>query len=204
MRIKICGVTSAADAKLCADEGADFIGLIFAKSSPRLVAAAAARRIVKALPRGMTPVAVVRDQPIDEVRALLEETGIKRAQLHGAEDPAYARAVGVPVIKVFDRFSKRDLERLRRYDVFAYMVDLPKTAASAHGVIDAGFALNAKNYGPVIVSGRLDSANVGGLVRRVDPFAVDVCSSTERAPGKKDRRRVRAFIEAVRHAAAPV
>lgn len=203
MKIKICGVTSAADARLCADEGADYVGLIFAKSSPRLVTIAAARRAVKALPKAVTPVAVVKNQELDEVRAILAETGIKLAQLHGAEDPAYARALGVPVIKVFDRFSKRDLERVRRYDVFATMLDLPKDSAAGDS-IDANFALNAKNYGRVIVSGRLDPSNVGELVRRVDPFAVDVCSSTERSPGKKDRHRVRAFIEAVRHAAAPV
>ncbi len=164
MRVKICGVTSAADARLCADEGADYVGLIFAKSSPRLVSIAAARRAVKALPKTVTPVAVVKDQPLDEVREILSETGIPVAQLHGAEDPAFARALGVPVIKVFDRFSKRDLGRLRRYDVFATMLDLPKSPA-AGGSIDVAFALNAKNYGRVIVSGRLDPANVGELVR---------------------------------------
>jgi phosphoribosylanthranilate isomerase len=204
MKIKICGVTGVADARLCADEGADYVGLIFADSSPRKVTVAAARRVVRALPRTVRPVAVFLDQPLDRARDILQAAGIGIAQLHGAEDPAYARAVGVPAIKVFDRFSKQDMARLRGYDVFAYLMDLPKGPSSGRKTVDVDFAIRAKSFGRVILSGRLGPSNVGDLVRRVRPFAVDACSCTERAPGRKDRGRVRSFIEAVRHAAAAV
>jgi phosphoribosylanthranilate isomerase len=198
MKIKICGVTNVPDARACADEGADYVGLVFAEISPRRVSVAQAKRIVRALPREVTPVAVVMDQPLDETRAILRETGAPLAQLHGREDPAYAAAVGVPVVKVFDRFTPAELQRLRRYDVFAVMLDLPKTNGAAASV-DAGFAAKAKAAaGKVFLSGRLSPESVGGLVRRVRPFAVDACSGTERAPGRKDRRRLRAFIDAAR------
>lgn len=204
MKIKICGVTSVADARLCADEGADYVGLIFAASSPRRIEAATARRVARALPASVQPVAVFLDHPLDEARALLQATNIGIAQLHGRESPAYAHALGAPVIKAFDRFSKRDMERLRRYDAFAYLMDLPKSSRSRRRTVDVDFAIRAKAFGRVFLSGRLDPSNVGNLARRVRPFAVDACSCTERAPGRKDRGRVRAFIEAVHHAAAAI
>lgn len=201
--LKICGVTNVRDARLCADEGADYVGLIFARVSPRCVTPAAARRIVKALPRSVLPVAVFMNQDLAEVRDILKVTGIPIAQLHGSESPEYARALGTRVIKVFDTFSKRSLSRLTRYDVFAYLLDLPKFE-QADDHVDVQFALNAKNYGNVFLSGKLDRHNVGDLIRRVRPFGVDVCSATESAPGKKDRGRLRAFVEAVRKAAREV
>lgn len=204
MKIKICGVTSVADARVCADEGADYVGLIFAASSPRRVDVAAARRVARALPSNVEPVAVFQDHPMEEVRGILQAAGIGIAQLHGRETPAYARALGVPVIKAFDRFSKRDMDRLRRYDVFAYLMDLPKNPASRRRTVDVDFAVQAKSFGRVFLSGRLDPSNVGTLAQSVRPFAVDACSCTERAPGRKDRSRVRAFIEAIRHAIAAV
>lgn len=202
-KLKICGVTNVHDAKLCADEAADYVGIIFAKVSPRRVTAAIARRIVKALPTSVIPVAVFMNQDLAEARDILSSTGIAVAQLHGSEPPEYAKALGTRVIKVFDTFSKRSLTRLTRYDVFAYLLDLPKFEETEEHV-DVQFALNAKNYGNVFLSGKLDRHNVGDLIRRVRPFGVDVCSSTESAPGKKDRARIRSFVEAVRTAAKEV
>lgn len=197
MKIKICGVTSIRDARLCADVGVDYIGLIFTALSPRRISVPQARRIVRYLPRGIKTVAVFLDQPIADVRSILEETGARIAQLHGREPPAFARRLDRPVIKVFDRFTKRDLARLPRYDVFAYMLDRPKLRPG--GIpLNPTFAEEAKRFGRVFLSGGLRPETVGGLIRRVRPFAVDACSCTERAPGRKDRRRLRAFVEAVR------
>ena len=86
------------------------------------------RAVLKALPKGVEGVGVFMDQPLDEVRKILEETGLGIAQLHGAESPDYARALGVPVIKTFDTFSEPALERLKAYDAFAFLLDLPKGA----------------------------------------------------------------------------
>lgn len=197
LKIKLCGVTSTRDAGLCIDEGADYLGFIFAPISPRLVDVSVVKRIVKGLPRTVTCVGVFLDQEVDDVKAILAETGLTLAQLHGRETPSYARRVGCQIIKVFDTFSKRSLSKLSRYDAYAFMLDLPKMGANP-GVVDPHFAQNAKNYGRVFLSGRLDPENVAALIRDIQPFGVDCCSATEKSPGKKDRSRIRAFMEAVR------
>ncbi len=198
LKVKICGVTSVADALLAADAGADFVGLIFAKS-PRQVNARTARDVVKALPRGTEAVGVFMNQPLDAVRSLLKESGLRIAQLHGAESPAYAGALGIPVIKTFDAFNDASLERLKAFDAMAFLLDLPKGAGPTGRVrIDPEWALLAKRHGKVLLAGRLDAQNVGAAVRRVRPWGVDTCRCTEKSPGVKDPEKIRDFIQAAR------
>lgn len=198
LKVKICGVTSVADALLAAEEGADFVGLIFAKS-PRQVAVRLARDVVKALPKGTEAVGVFMNQPLDAVRAILKESGLRIAQLHGAETPAYAGALGVPVIKTFDTFNDASLERLKAYDALAFLLDLPKGAGPTGRVrVDPEWALLAKRHGKVLLAGKLDADSVGAAVRRVRPWGVDTCRCTEKSPGVKDPEKVRDFIRAAR------
>ena len=200
LRVKICGVTRVADALAVAEEGADYVGLIFARS-PRQVPVKTAREIVRSLPRGVEAVGVFMNQPLDEVRAAVKDAGLKLVQLHGAETPAYAQAVGTPFIKTFDTFTEAALQRLKAYDAHAYLVDLPKGAGPrGRTKIDHEWALLAKRFGKVLLAGKLDPDNVGEMVRRVRPWGVDTCRCTETSPGVKDRARVRAFVEAARAA----
>jgi len=200
LKVKICGITNVDDALAAAGEGADYVGLIFAKS-PRQVDLKSAREIVRQLPKGVEPVGVFLDQSLHDVRHLLDATGVGIAQLHGAEPPAFAKDLGVPVIKTFDTFSDASIERLKAYDAFAFLLDVPKgEGARARPRIDVEWALLAKRHGRVVLAGRLDAANVGELVRRVRPFGVDSCRGTEKAPGLKDRSKVRDFIQAARAA----
>jgi phosphoribosylanthranilate isomerase len=184
---------------MCVDEGCDYIGLIFAPSSPRRIKPALARRITRQLPREVGPVGVFMNQRLEEVREILAFTGLPIAQLHGTESPTYAARVGRPCIKAFDSFTKRSLARLARYDAYAFLLDLPKNGP-ADAVIDPSFAANAKMYGPVFLSGRLRPETVGGLIRDLTPFGIDCCTATERSPGRKDRSKIRALVEAVRAA----
>src|SRR5687767_12244027 len=103
LKVKICGVTRPADALAAAEAGADFIGLIFAKS-PRHVDVPRAREIVKALPKGVEAVGVFMNHPLAELRETAAAVGLRLVQLHGDEDADYCRAAGVPVIKTFDTF----------------------------------------------------------------------------------------------------
>src|SRR5438552_14997906 len=127
LKVKICGVTSVADALLASEEGADYVGLIFAKS-PRRIDTKRAHDILWNLPKGVQAVGVFMDQPIDEVRYVLDATGLKIAQLHGAESPRFCKELGVQVIKTFDSFSEGSLEKLKAYDAYAFLLDLPKGA----------------------------------------------------------------------------
>lgn len=196
LKVKICGVTNLADAEAAAGEGADYIGLIFAPS-PRRVAPPTAREIVRGLPPGVEPVGVFRDQPLEEVREILKEVGLRLAQLHGGESPEYTRRLGVPVLKSVESLDGAALERLGAYEVFAFLLDVPKGSG---GRIDPQGALRVKAYGRVFLAGNLDPAAAADLVARVRPFGVDCCSWTEKTPGIKDRGKIREFIRAARAA----
>lgn len=196
LKVKICGITRVQDALAAAEEGADYVGLIFARS-PRKIDPAAAHDIARKLPRGVEAVGVFMDQPLGEVRGLLRETGIRIAQLHGAEDPAYGRSLGVPYIKAFDTFTDRTLKLLKTHEALAFLLDLPKGAAKA-GDVDPAWAKLAKKHGKVLLAGRLTPDRVGPLVRKIRPWGVDVSSGVETSPGIKDRALIRAFIQAAR------
>jgi phosphoribosylanthranilate isomerase len=200
LKIKICGITSVADAVAAVEEGADYIGLIFAKSA-RKIDVKTAQDILWNLPKGVEAVGVFMNQPLDDVRRILDVTGLKTAQLHGDESPRYCRELGVPVIKAFDTFSDGSLEKLKKFDAFAFLLDLPKGGgAGARAQIDPEWATLAKRHGKVLLAGKLTSDSVGDMIRRVRPWGVDVSSGVEKAPGVKDRSKVRAFVGAAREA----
>ncbi len=194
LKIKVCGITNVSDAEAAAEEGADFVGLIFAKS-PRRVEIPTAQEIVRSLPPTVTPVGVFLDQPIEEVRGILAQTGLQFAQLHGAESPDFAATLGASVFKTFECYSDETLETLRKYDVSAFLLDVPKGILS-RGSVDAHWAICAKKFGRVILSGGLTANTVGEIVRKIRPYGVDVCRGTESEPGKKDRHKIRDFIQA--------
>jgi phosphoribosylanthranilate isomerase len=195
VKVKICGCTRVDDALAAAEEGADFVGFVFAPS-PRRAETAVARDAVRGLPRGTRAVGVFMDQPLDEVRSVLDRTGIGIAQLHGAESPADCAALGVLVIKAFVGLDERALPRLAEYDVYARLLDLPKGDPAAQ--LDPDLARKAKKHGRLLLAGRLTPDRVGPLVRAVDPWGVDVAGGVESAPGVKDRELVRSFIRAAR------
>jgi phosphoribosylanthranilate isomerase len=200
VKIKICGITSPGDAAAAAEEGADYIGLIFARSARR-IDVKTAQDILLSLPKGVEPVGVFMDQPLDEVRRILDATGLRIAQLHGDESARFCKELGVPVIKTFDAFNDGTLEKLKKYDAFAFLLDVPKGGgAGARSRVDPEWATLAKRHGKVLLAGKLTPDNVDDMIRRVRPWGVDVCSGTEKSPGVKDRAKLRDFIHAAREA----
>jgi phosphoribosylanthranilate isomerase len=200
LKVKICGVTSPADALAAAQEGADYVGLIFARSARR-IDVKTAQEILWNLPKGVEPVGVFMNQPIEEVRRVLDATGLRIAQLHGDESARFCKELGVPVIKAFDTYGDGSLEKLKKFDAFAFLLDLPKGGgAGARSQVDSEWAKLAKRYGKVLLAGKLTADSVGEMIRKVRPWGVDVCSATERTPGVKDRPKLRAFIQAAREA----
>src|SRR6185503_5402477 len=109
LKVKICGVTTPGDAAMAAEEGADLIGLVFSRS-PRRVDVRTARDIVRRLPKSVSAVGVFENEPLDQVRAILSETGIEGAQLNGQETPEFCSALGVNVIKTFTTFTDESLK----------------------------------------------------------------------------------------------
>jgi phosphoribosylanthranilate isomerase len=204
-RIKICGITTAEDARLAVSLGADYIGVIFAES-PRRVDLERARDI-RAAAAGARLVGVFRDQPLSDVVRIARDAGVDLIQLHGHEAPAYCDEVlartGTPVIKAFNSNRIPEVEVLAAYTTTSYFLfDLDKTPAGAEQepverVWKDVLKTRRKGF-RVFLAGALDPSNVRDAIRRTHAFAVDVCRGVERAPGVKDPEVLQQFFAEVR------
>lgn len=199
-RIKICGLTSRVEALATVSAGADALGFVFT-GSPRSVTPAAAKLIVAELPPLVSAVGVFLNSVIDEVAEIARQVGLDAVQLHGDEPPADCEKLPVKVIKRFNILESdtSDVlrERMERYRVAAYMLD---PGAGSGKTFQWSLARGLP--GPLIVAGGLTPENVGEAIRLLRPYAVDVSSGVEYAPGRKDPEKVQAFIRAVREADA--
>ncbi|MBI3414115.1 MAG: phosphoribosylanthranilate isomerase [Verrucomicrobia bacterium] len=202
LRIKICGVTNLDDARAAADAGADAIGFMFYESSSRNVSLAVAAAIASNLPPFVCVVGVFIDPTESFVRRAAVECNLGALQFHGEEPPEFcARFSDTKIIKAIRVKDAESLRILPNYATSAWLLD--SFVAGQLGGTGEKFnwdlALEAKSFGkPIILAGGLTAANVGDAVRRVRPYAVDVSSGVETAPGKKDRRKIAEFIAAAR------
>ncbi len=200
VKIKICGITNAADAAAAVHAGADALGFIFYAGSPRCVEPERAAEIVAGLPPLVVPVGVFVNATVDEVDEVCGNTGIQVAQLHGDESPGFCSKLDRPVIKalrVRDESWKSDAAA---YAVGAVLLDT--FAEDRYGGTGVPFDWRLVEGSPhrIILSGGLNPRNVAGAVRSVRPYAVDTGSGVEREPGLKDHGKIRAFVGAARGA----
>lgn len=199
VRLKVCGITSVADALTAVECGAVFLGFNFYRPSPRFIEPAAAREIVAALPPGVFPVGIFVDQPEpDEVVAILARSGATLAQLHGSESPDYCRAVGAErVIKAFRVGGDFHAAQVMEYPVRAILLDAydPRLHGGTGRTIDWGIAAGLARRVDLFLAGGLSPENIGEAVRTVRPYAVDLNSGVESAPGIKDAAKLRLLAE---------
>ena len=205
IRVKICGITSCEDAWAAVEAGADALGFIFVKGTPRYIEPEAAAAIAAQMPPFVATVGVFIDRTPEEIDRIMSATGISLAQLHGNESPAECQRLRVPFVKAIRVQGEYDLEALRTYpQARAFLLDT--YAADRPGGTGRTFpweiAVKAVRQARVILSGGLTPDNVALAVAQVRPYAVDVCSGVEAHPGRKDHRRVREFIEQARKADA--
>lgn len=204
-RIKCCGMTRIGDALLAAQLGADAIGLVFTARSQRQVTLAQARAIVAALPPFVASVALFMDDEAALVRRVLDEVRPTLLQFHGGESDDWCAQFGRPFLKAIAMGEgAAALARLHAYPRAAGLL-LDGHAAGEAGGSGRAFDWSLLPRGlaqPVIVAGGLHAGNVGDAVRATQPWAVDVASGVESAPGVKDPQRLRDFIHAVRAADA--
>jgi phosphoribosylanthranilate isomerase len=201
--VKICGMGRVDDALAAARAGAHAIGLVFYKPSPRYVTPEQARDIIRALPPFVTPVGLFVDATEEEVRKTIAVAPVALLQFHGAEKAAFCRKFGLPYIKAIRVQPGTDLLQYARdfHDAKALLLDA--FVAGTHGGTGQSFdwSLVPRDFPlPVILSGGLNPANVAGAIRQMRPWAVDVSSGVETAPGIKDAERIAAFIAGVRNA----
>ena len=205
VNVKICGLTSVSDGLAAAAAGADMIGLMFFESSPRHVPWATAIAIARALPPHVAKVGVFVNASAEEVRRAITECGVSLLQFHGDEPPEFCTQFGVMSLKAFRIRDAASLLALPRYPTDAWLLDAfsPAARGGTGEKFNWDLAVEAKKLGrPIFLAGGLTPETVAEAVRRVQPFAVDVSSGVESAPGKKDPAKVRAFVAAAKSVVA--
>jgi phosphoribosylanthranilate isomerase len=204
MKIKICGITNAGDADVAMAAGADALGFVMYRKSPRWVEPTVARSIVAGLPPFVLAVGVFVNEEAERVRVLMDECGLALAQLHGDESAIYCQNLGRPALKVIrlkDRSTFLALAEFKgRANVRGFLIDAFSDQAyggTGH-TVDWTLAEEAARSAPIILAGGLTPGNVAEAIARVHPYGVDVSSGVEQSPGKKDPDKVKAFIQAAR------
>ncbi len=195
--VKICGVTSVADAGVAVDAGADMIGLIFYPPSPRYVTPEQAGAIVASLPVDLPAVGVFVNESFETITQVVRQSGVRWVQLHGDESPALCRRLPWRRIKALRFTEQVQPEMMPDYPVDAFLIE------GFHGELYGGGGVKADwqrvaslhGYGRIILAGGLTPDNVQEAIDAVRPYAVDVCSGVEARPGTKDTAKVQDFVK---------
>jgi phosphoribosylanthranilate isomerase len=205
VRVKICGITNLEDARAAVDFGADALGFVFFKDSPRNISPKDAALIIGKLPSFVQTVGVVVDEGPANLERMIAESGVDVVQLHGHEAPENCRS-SRRVIKGIRIKSLDSLAPLEKYQdvVSAFLLDAfaPDALGGTGRLFNWDIALYAKRFGKIILAGGLTPENVAEAVRYVAPYAVDVSSGIEAAKRKKDHEKMRLFIEMAKFGAA--
>ncbi|HKY70625.1 MAG TPA: phosphoribosylanthranilate isomerase [Nitrospira sp.] len=204
VKVKVCGITNAEDARAAVEAGADALGFIFFEKSPRYVVPAVASQIIAELPPLVTAVGVFVNEGLATVRSIMDTCGLAMAQLHGDENASYCRELARPAMKALRLKDRGGLLALAEYQgrggVRGFVLDtFSEFAYGGTGQL-ADWRLSAEvaQTARVLLAGGLTPENVAEAIRTVRPYGVDVSSGVESAPGKKDHAKVRAFLDAVR------
>lgn len=203
VKVKICGLTNLADAQAAVEAGADLVGFIFAAGSPRRMTVEGVAAFVRHLPLHVLRVGVFVNPTEELVMQAARACGLNLLQFHGDESPEFCTQFGLMSVKAFRVRDEQSLAVLPSYHTDAWLLDTySDTHAGGTGqTFNWDLALAAKEHGrPIFLAGGLTPENVAEAVRRVQPFAVDVSSGVEIAPGRKDHAKVAAFIQAAKSA----
>jgi phosphoribosylanthranilate isomerase len=198
VRVKICGTTSLKDALLAVESGADAVGFIFYKESPRNISQKDVKEIVAQLPPFVESIGVFVNETSDKINRIAEQCRLTAVQLHGDESPAFCRRIKRRVVKAVRVKDAESLKGMSDFDVSGFLLDAynEESRGGTGRVFDWNLALRAKKQGPVIIAGGLNPYNVYTAIHRVKPYGVDVCSGVEKSPGVKDPEKISEFIKA--------
>lgn len=207
MRVKFCGITNLEDAECAVEVGAWAIGLNHWPGSPRRVDPEAASEIAAAVRRRIELVGVFVNQPLDEIARAVEDEHLTMVQLHGDEGLSFcnevARRTGAKVIKALRVRSTADVEAARAYRTDFHLFDAytPAAPGGTGESFDWELVGQRTTKVPAILAGGLRPDNVAEAIAVARPFAVDVASGIERAPGRKDHNLMADFVRRARAAA---
>lgn len=209
INLKVCGITDLADARYLAGEGVDYLGFIQHEESPRYIAPEKVSELLEWL-YGPTPVGVFVNKSAGFVNEAAETAGFDMVQLHGTETPATCAAVDVPVIKAIRVRHDASSDQLRALmEPYADVVEhflLDTHNSSTWGGTGESFnwrlARDLAGDFSVFLAGGIDADNVERAMHTMRPFAIDLSSSLESAPGEKSFEKIDVFLDAFRAANA--
>lgn len=201
MRVKICGITTLADAIAVCNAGAYALGFNFISKSPRYIEPPLAKEIIQKLNHRIITVGVFANSTPEEIKNIVETTGIDIVQLHGDEPiNSYKHFPGLKVIKALtidEQINLPSISLLKKYA--AILIDQPKACLNSisHHVVDRKIAKELSNHVNVYFSGGINVDNVLEAVSEVNPFAIDVARGVESSPGVKCAEKMKKFFNAV-------
>ncbi len=202
IKLKVCGITSIQDARAAIASGAEYLGFNFYRKSPRYIAPLAARAIIEQLPGEIVAVGIfVNEARPEDVIEVLQTSGAQMAQLHGDEDAVYCAAVGPErVIKALRSRDDFDARQVLQYPAAAILLDaFDKSLYGGTGkTANWQLAREVATHVNLFLAGGLSPENIVEAVRVVAPFAVDVNSGVESAPGVKDTGKLQALADALK------
>lgn len=207
-RVKICGITRLQDLQAAVEAGADALGFVFTPRSRRLLEPAVAAKLVAEVPAFVSRVGLFMDQGCEEVARVLERVPLSLLQFHGREDAAFCRQFGLPYMKAFGMASAGAPDHELAFEFAEELTRAERDYADAaallldsHGAGEPGgtgrpfdWAAVPRLSRPLVLAGGLTADNVREAVRAVRPWAVDVSSGVEDAPGVKCAQKIQAFI----------
>lgn len=203
VQVKICGITEPEDALVCAAWGADAAGLVFYPKSPRFVTLNRAARIASVLPAHVARVGVFVNETYETLMETADNCRLSALQLHGNEPPELVKKLrenGLFVIKCLYVNGTPSIETAPQYNASAFLVECSAAALPGGNAKTWDWSAArefAENY-PTIIAGGLGPANIKLAIEAAGPDAVDASSALESSPGRKDTRKVRDFVYAVR------
>jgi phosphoribosylanthranilate isomerase len=198
MKIKICGITNIEDALAAESFGADALGFIFYKKSGRYVTPEQAEHIIKTLSPFTTKVGVFVNETFEIINNISIQTSINVVQLHGDENLNIIKSISLPVIKAFQVDDNFDYSKLNQYQKYSILLD----AYSDNNYGGTGNKFNWEKIpfeikNKIILAGGISSENIEFIYKNINPTAVDLSSSLEITPGRKDKMKMEKFFNKV-------
>jgi len=198
MKVKICGITNLEDALTCQELGADALGFIFYNKSKRFISTAKAAEIVKNLSPFIMKVGVFVNESPEIINQIVDDVKLNAVQLHGDESPGWLKMIPFQVIKSFRINNEFDFSILNNYKNAWYLLD--SFSEKVYGGTGEQFNWNVipeDIRSNIILSGGVSADNIEEIYYKVKPAAVDVSSSLEIEPGKKDAEKVKQFFKTI-------
>ena len=200
VKVKVCGITNHEDAELALRLGADAIGFIFYKKSKRYINPSEASKISLSLPSFAMKVGVFVNEEPDEINRIANHAKLNIVQLHGDETPDFIDHIHLPVIKSFrvnEDFNFSEIDKYKNCGILLDTFNKNEYGGTGEKFNWNIIPNNLKNK--IIIAGGISSQNLEKVVCEINPYAVDVSSSIEEYPGKKDKNKLIEFFQKVKN-----